>query len=34
LRAAEVERMTPVEALNALARMVARLRGQNGQDDE
>ena len=30
LRAVEVERMTPVEALNALARMVARLRG----DDE
>jgi DNA mismatch repair protein MutS len=27
LRAAEVERMTPVEALNALARMIARLRG-------
>ncbi len=27
LRALEVERMTPVEALNALARMVGRLRG-------
>jgi DNA mismatch repair protein MutS len=34
LRAAEVERMTPVEALNALARMVARLRGQDGSGDE
>ena len=28
LRAAEVERMTPVDALNTLARMAARLRGQ------
>ena len=34
LRAAEVERMTPVEALNALARMVARLRGRDGSGDE
>jgi DNA mismatch repair protein MutS len=34
LRAVEVDRMTPVEALNALARMVARLRGGGGADDE
>ena len=27
LRGLEVDRMTPVEALNALARMAARLRG-------
>jgi DNA mismatch repair protein MutS len=34
LRAVEVERMTPVEALNALARMAARLRARAGSDDE
>ena len=34
LRNVEVERMTPVEALNALARMVARLRGQDDSGDE
>ena len=33
LRALEVDRMTPVEALNALARMAARLRGRRLNSD-